>query len=30
MQDNKRYTDVKDRLLDYARGQWWDDMREKH
>ena len=28
MQDSKRDTDVKNRLLDSGRRQGWDDLRE--
>ena len=30
MQDSKRDTDVKNRLLDSGRRQGWDDLREQH
>ena len=30
MQDRKRDTDVRNRLLDSGRRQWWDDQREQH
>ena len=30
MQDSKRDTDVKNRLLDSGRRRGWDDLREQH
>ena len=29
-EDNKRDTDIKNRLLDSGRRQGWDDLREQH